>query len=140
MKCHACKIRIKARDRFIKMAYKKIYLCFNCYKADSQYFIKLSKRKLKKPKKSYSVPNYLRKIIFALYPNFCMACGCDKNLNIDHIIARSKGGTDELNNLQILCWNCNKKKSNRLFVDYRLTKFLSFRDIGINLANLLKAA
>jgi len=36
-----------------------------------------------------------------------------QNLTVDHIIARSKGGTDHLENLQLLCGNCNSVKGDR---------------------------
>ena len=36
-----------------------------------------------------------------------------RSLTIDHIIARSVGGTDHLENLQLLCVNCNSIKGNR---------------------------
>jgi len=31
---------------------------------------------------------------------------------VDHIIDLCQGGTHELNNLQVLCFDCNNKKSN----------------------------
>ena len=36
-----------------------------------------------------------------------------ENLEIDHIIARRKGGTDHISNLQLLCGNCNRVKGDR---------------------------
>ena len=36
-----------------------------------------------------------------------------RNLEVDHIIARSQGGTDHIENLQLLCGNCNRVKGNR---------------------------
>ena len=36
-----------------------------------------------------------------------------QHLEVDHIIARSMGGTDHIENLQLLCGNCNKVKGNR---------------------------
>jgi len=32
--------------------------------------------------------------------------------NLDHVIARNKGGTDHPDNLQLLCNACNSKKGN----------------------------
>ena len=37
-------------------------------------------------------------------------------LEIDHIIPVSKGGKTEENNLQTLCWKCNRSKSNKIVV------------------------
>jgi 5-methylcytosine-specific restriction endonuclease McrA len=45
---------------------------------------------------------------------------CDKSLvgvktDIEHVIPRSKGGTNKKNNLVLACWRCNKQKgSNEL--------------------------
>ena len=36
-----------------------------------------------------------------------------RNFEVDHIIARSQGGTDHIENLQLLCGNCNRVKGNR---------------------------
>ena len=36
-----------------------------------------------------------------------------QHLTVDHIIARTTGGTDHIGNLQLLCGNCNSIKGNR---------------------------
>ena len=52
--------------------------------------------------------------------------GCDENfkyqhLEVDHIISRNKGGTDHIENLQLLCGNCNRIKGDR-GMEYLRTK------------------
>ncbi|HMV15817.1 MAG TPA: HNH endonuclease [Chitinophagales bacterium] len=53
----------------------------------------------------------------------CVACGrsAEENiiLHIDHILPRSKGGKDEMNNYQTLCETCNIGKSNKDETDLR---------------------
>lgn len=44
----------------------------------------------------------------------CVACSSTDNLTIDHIMPVSKGGSDDLSNLQILCKSCNSKKGSRV--------------------------
>ena len=46
---------------------------------------------------------------------FCGATAQETQLQIDHIIPFSKGGNNELSNLQTLCIECNRGKSDRLF-------------------------
>lgn len=36
-----------------------------------------------------------------------------QHLEIDHIISRRKGGTDHIDNLQLLCGSCNRIKGDR---------------------------
>lgn len=54
----------------------------------------------------------------------CCSCGRSSKeegitLEVDHIIPRSKGGTDGLDNLQTLCKKCNIGKSNKDDTDLR---------------------
>src|SRR5258706_7278181 len=41
----------------------------------------------------------------------CIRCGATDGLTVDHVLARSLGGTDALSNLQTLCGRCNTRKA-----------------------------
>ena len=46
----------------------------------------------------------------------CAGCNTHfeaRNLEVDHIISRGKGGTDHIENLQLLCGSCNRIKGDR---------------------------
>lgn len=43
----------------------------------------------------------------------CQYCGSRKDLTIDHILPRSRGGKDEWLNVTTACTKCNVKKGNR---------------------------
>lgn len=44
----------------------------------------------------------------------CVICGSQKNLEFDHIIPFSKGGSSTARNIQLLCQDCNRKKSDKI--------------------------
>ncbi|SRR6266851_5164897 len=44
----------------------------------------------------------------------CASCGSTEILEIDHIIPISKGGSSGVENLQVLCHSCNRKKSDTI--------------------------
>ncbi len=51
----------------------------------------------------------------------CQTHFMPQNLTVDHIIARTSGGTDHIGNLQLLCGNCNSIKGNR-GMEYLMTR------------------
>jgi 5-methylcytosine-specific restriction endonuclease McrA len=51
--------------------------------------------------------------VFARDGRICKYCGNDENLQIDHIISRKNGGTHDMDNLQVLCRDCNLRKSSK---------------------------
>jgi 5-methylcytosine-specific restriction endonuclease McrA len=45
----------------------------------------------------------------------CRMCGrSGLELEVDHVVAVAQGGTDRLDNLQTLCFDCNRGKRQRL--------------------------
>ena len=55
------------------------------------------------------------KILFKRYGYRCALCYCRENLTIDHIIPLTKGGTNGIPNLQILCLDCNLRKRDLIY-------------------------
>ena len=54
--------------------------------------------------------------LYGVHGGNCKTCRHhfqSQHLEVDHIISRSKGGTDHLDNLQLLCSNCNRIKGDR---------------------------
>ena len=52
----------------------------------------------------------------------CELCGIsaeDKALEVDHIVPRNKGGSDDESNLQALCYSCNAMKRDTDSTDFR---------------------
>lgn len=43
----------------------------------------------------------------------CVYCGSTKSLTLDHVIPKSRGGTNEWTNLVTSCIKCNLKKADR---------------------------
>lgn len=74
------------------------------------------------------LPEWLKRAVFYRDNGRCQNCGTDltgfitinneKGLQYDHIIPLEQGGTNDATNFQILCSNCNLKKSGNLVQPY----------------------
>lgn len=62
-----------------------------------------------------------RAMIYKRDGHKCQYCGSTKNLTIDHIIPRSKGGDDTWENLTVACMPCNTRKGDKLLEETNLT-------------------
>lgn len=76
--------------------------------------------------------NEVRKAILKMYGIKCMKCGATNcEMHVDHIKPRSLYPELELclDNLQVLCKDCNMEKSNKNFIDCRPKPEPMFREI-----------
>mgnify|MGYP002379806031 CR=1 FL=1 len=87
--------------------------------------------------KTHNVSDLLRKRIFEEDGFVCCYCGKEKevrNLTIDHVVSRKRGGTDKADNLVASCLPCNIKKSD-LSVEEFCSKYnLDFPSISERIA------
>ena len=60
------------------------------------------------------IPDDVRVAVWARDRGTCVKCGSSENLHFDHIIPVAKGGSPSVENIQILCQQCNLRKSDRI--------------------------
>ena len=96
----------------IKRMYWTEYKSYG-FVCDATFICKVGKHKSKR--KRTRIPRGMRHEVFKRDGYRCVECGASKDdgatLHVDHKIPVSKGGTDELDNLQTLCSDCNLNKS-----------------------------
>lgn len=69
-----------------------------------------------------SIPGSIRQEVLKRAKQRCELCGRsakDMQIDADHIRPRSKGGSNDITNLQALCRTCNAEKGNRDDEDFR---------------------
>lgn len=67
---------------------------------------------------------FTRRNIYEHYGNCCCYCGrpsSTENLNLDHIIPKSRGGRSDWANVVTACFPCNSRKANRLPAEAGMT-------------------
>ena len=61
----------------------------------------------------------VRQYLLEKWKHQCAYCGAENvRLEVEHIVPKSKGGSDRVSNLCIACRNCNQKKSDRDLADF----------------------
>lgn len=104
----------KAYDTSILLPLKEIgYI--DGWKEDGKWF--WQKERLTFPethKKRRYVEKSVRTEVFLRDGGKCVECGSQSNLEYDHIIAFTNGGSNSAKNIQLLCQKCNRSKSNKI--------------------------
>lgn len=65
------------------------------------------------PKHHWKVPPVSRREVFRRDNHTCQYCGSTKQLTIDHVLPRSKGGLHIWSNVVAACATCNSRKGDR---------------------------
>jgi hypothetical protein len=60
------------------------------------------------------IPSHIMQAVWKRDMQCCVNCGSNQNLEYDHIIPVSKGGSNSINNIQLLCQKCNRTKSSKI--------------------------
>lgn len=64
--------------------------------------------------RSRHIPKSVRKEVFQRDGGKCVECNSTVDLEYDHIIPFSKGGSNTVKNIQLLCMTCNRRKSGKI--------------------------
>ncbi|MFX1487978.1 MAG: HNH endonuclease [Promethearchaeota archaeon] len=85
-----------------------------CYKICNKYrsYKEINREESREGKRS--IPKRVQREVWKRDQGMCVECGSKEYLEFDHIIPFSKGGSNTARNIQLLCANCNRKKSNNI--------------------------
>ena len=60
------------------------------------------------------IPDDVRAAVWHRDKGRCVNCDIDKDLQFDHVIPVAKGGGNSAENVQLLCGDCNRQKSDHI--------------------------
>lgn len=61
--------------------------------------------------------------LFAVDPHECFRCGATVSLTVEHVIPLTLGGSKQLKNLRIFCFDCNMAKGKSPWFGIYLREF-----------------
>jgi hypothetical protein len=71
-------------------------------------------QEIEKQPRRESIPEEVRIAVWRRDGGKCARCGSREKLEYDHIIPISKGGSNTIRNIELLCESCNRKKKNNI--------------------------
>lgn len=78
---------------------------------DAVPFWRMDIKKRQSTNQRKPIPSSVKKAVWKRDGGKCVNCGSEVDIEYDHIIPVAKGGSSTIQNIQILCKKCNRKKS-----------------------------
>lgn len=60
------------------------------------------------------IPDEVRAFVWERDAGQCVQCSAEDDLQFDHVIPVAKGGGNTVDNIQVLCGDCNRQKSDSI--------------------------
>lgn len=121
-KCDVCQASFTKPHRVTGIAAMRGVYCDTCRVAAQR--ARYRKKTVARQSKSTKPSGVWFEQVLATYGSNCYLCQQDIDLDlprtskrgatVDHILPLSRGGQDELHNLRLVHWDCNRAKSNKL--------------------------
>ena len=113
---HCAKCHTKAKSRGLEFLWvihpevQLVLICERCAKKEG-----IDKLDVKTDnKRTRRIPTEVQDAVWNRDGGECVSCGSKENLEFDHIIPFSKGGSNTKRNIQLLCESCNRSKSDNI--------------------------
>ncbi|OGT35282.1 MAG: hypothetical protein A3F11_10150 [Gammaproteobacteria bacterium RIFCSPHIGHO2_12_FULL_37_14] len=118
------KIYQTSRDEFLPNEIDEVILRIKLHDIEESQEIHALRRKISNlitvienkstPNNRKRIPDDVQIAVFSRDNGQCVKCSAQSELHFDHLIPVSKGGSDTVENIQILCRACNQRKSNNI--------------------------
>ena len=96
------------KDFIIKTA--KDILKFDKIWKDVKFMVGKRRPAKRKPAKRKHIPKAVRDAVMERDNYTCVYCASTNNPELDHNEAHANNGSDKIDNLQVLCRSCNRRK------------------------------